>query len=101
MNSTIGAEHMKPAVATSSSAGRAGHSRISNPSKLNCGCENRADYNAAKNIGVRYLRRNQTGGSGGAPLGVRLNSGTLNANGGYSPAAASGQNGSPRRILPL
>ncbi|NIC00877.1 IS200/IS605 family element transposase accessory protein TnpB [Halobacterium sp. R2-5] len=63
---------------------------------LKCGYENHADYNAAKNIGLRYLRRNQTGGDGGAPLGVRLNSGTLNVNGGYSPATASGQNGSPR-----
>ena len=53
---------------------------------LKCGYENHADYNAAKNIGLRYLRRNQTGGDGGAPLGVRLNSGMLNVNGGYSPA---------------
>ena len=41
---------------------------------LKCGYENHADYNAAKNIGLRYLRRNQTGSGGGAPLGVRLNS---------------------------
>ena len=60
---------------------------------LKCGYENHADYNAAKNIGLRYLRRhqnslssdwpenrdaiferNQTGDDGGAPLGVRLNS---------------------------
>jgi len=45
-----------------------------------CGCENHADYNAAKNIGYRLLR-NQTGGEGGAPVGVRLNTGMLNANG--------------------
>ena len=32
---------------------------------LKCGYENHADYNAAKNIGLRYLRRNQTGGDGG------------------------------------
>ena len=51
-----------------------------------CGYENHADYNAAKNIGLRYLRRNQTGGDRGAPLGVRLNSGMVNVNGGYSPA---------------
>jgi putative transposase len=49
---------------------------------LQCDYENHADYNAAKNIGLRYLRRNQTGGDGGAPLGVRLHSGTLNVNGG-------------------
>jgi putative transposase len=54
---------------------------------LKCGYENHADYNAAKNIGLRYLRRNQTGDDGGAPLGVRLNSGTLNANGEYEPPA--------------
>jgi len=41
---------------------------------LDCGYENHADYNAAKNIGLRYLRRTQTGGDGGALLGVRLNS---------------------------
>ena len=58
-----------------------------------CGYENHADYNAAKNIGLRYLRRNQTGGDGGAPLGVRLNSGTVNVNGGYSPAATGARTG--------
>jgi len=54
-----------------------------------CGYQNHADYNAAKNIGLRYLRRNQTGDGGGAPLGVRLNSGTLNENGEYESPAAS------------
>ncbi|RDZ96642.1 transposase, partial [Haloferax sp. Atlit-6N] len=64
---------------------------------LKCGYENHADYNAAKNIGLRYLRRNQTGDGGGAPVGVRLNRGTLNANGEYEPPAEdSGQSGSPR-----
>ena len=61
---------------------------------LQCGYENHADYNAAKNIGLRYLRRNQTGGDGGAPLGVRLNSGTLNVNGEYdSPVEGSASTG--------
>ncbi|MGQ4557501.1 RNA-guided endonuclease TnpB family protein [Halobellus sp. GM3] len=45
-----------------------------------CGYENHADYNAAKNIGLKLLR-NQTGGKGGAPVGVRLNSGMVNTNG--------------------
>ena len=58
-----------------------------------CGYENHADYNAGKNIGLRYLRRNQTGSGGGAPLGVRLNSGTLNVNGDYSPAEGSARTG--------
>ena len=58
-----------------------------------CDYENHADYNAAKNIGLRYLRRNQTGGDEGAPLGVRLNSGMLNVNGGYSPASSEARTG--------
>jgi IS605 OrfB family transposase len=45
-----------------------------------CGYETHADYNAAKNIGLKLLR-NQTGAEGGAPVGVRLNSGMLNTNG--------------------
>jgi IS605 OrfB family transposase len=63
---------------------------------LKCGYENHSDYNAAKNVGLRYLRRNQTGDGGGAPVGVRLNRGMLNANGGYEPPAGNGQSGSPR-----
>jgi len=64
---------------------------------LKCGYQNHADYNAAKNIGLRYLRRNQTGDDGGAPVGVRLNRGMLNANGEFDPPAGdSGQSGSPR-----
>ena len=39
-----------------------------------CGYENHADYNAAKNVGLKLLRRDQTGAGGGAPVGVRLNS---------------------------
>ena len=61
---------------------------------LKCGYQNHADYNAAKNIGLRYLRRNQTGSGGGAPVGVRLNSGTLNANGEFAhPAEDSARAG--------
>ncbi|MDG5757922.1 transposase [Natronococcus sp. A-GB1] len=45
-----------------------------------CGYANHADYNAAKNVGYRLLQ-NQTGAGGGAPVGVRLNTGMLNANG--------------------
>ena len=60
---------------------------------LKCGYENHADYNAAKNIGLRYLRRNQTGDGGGAPAGVRLNSGTVNVNGESSPVDVSAGTG--------
>jgi putative transposase len=39
-----------------------------------CGYQNHADYNAAKNIGLQYLRRRQNADDGGAPVDVRLNS---------------------------
>ena len=61
-----------------------------------CGYEVNADYNAAKNIGLKYLRSTQTSSGGGAPVNVRLNRGTLNVNGEYEPAADGGQNRSPR-----
>ena len=41
---------------------------------LKCGYDVHADYNAAKNIGLKYLRDQQKSGRGGAPVGVRLNS---------------------------
>jgi len=50
-----------------------------------CGYEVNADYNAAKNIGLRYarkrthrLRSSPTSKSGDAPVNVRINGGTLN-----------------------
>ena len=46
-----------------------------------CGYENNADYNAAKNIGWKSLRRDQNRSEGGALIGVRLNSGMLNEEG--------------------
>jgi IS605 OrfB family transposase len=45
-----------------------------------CGYQNHADYNASKNVGLELLR-SQTGDEGGAPVGVRLNTGMLNTNG--------------------
>jgi transposase len=53
-----------------------------------CGYQNRADYNAAKNIGLQYLRRRQNADDGGAPVDVRLNRGTLNVSGEYVPPAS-------------
>jgi putative transposase len=50
-----------------------------------CEYEVNADYNAAKNIGLRYarnrrhrLRSSPTSGSGDAPVDVRINGGTVN-----------------------
>jgi len=50
-----------------------------------CGYEVNADYNGAKNIGLRYarkrthkLRSSPTSGSGDAPVDVRITGGTLN-----------------------
>jgi len=50
-----------------------------------CNYEVNADYNAAKNIGLRYarkrkhrLRSSPTSGGGDAPVDVRINGGTLN-----------------------
>jgi len=54
-----------------------------------CGYENHADYNAAKNVGLQYLRRRQSAGDGGAPVDVRLNRGTLNVSGEYNPPAST------------
>ena len=56
---------------------------------LKCGYDVHADYSAAKNIGLKYLRDQQKSGRGGAPVGVRLNSGMMNVNGEYSPTALS------------
>ncbi|QAU13217.1 transposase [Halorubrum sp. BOL3-1] len=52
-----------------------------------CGYEVNADYNAAKNIGFRLLRAEQKSPHGGAISHLALKSGTLNVNGGYSPAS--------------
>ena len=50
-----------------------------------CGYELNADYNAAKNIGLRYVRQQKhrlrsspKSGGGDAPVDVRVNGGTLN-----------------------
>jgi len=51
-----------------------------------CGYEVNADYNAAKNIGMKMLRAGQKSPHGGATRHLALKSGTLNVNGEYSPA---------------
>ncbi|QSW99661.1 RNA-guided endonuclease InsQ/TnpB family protein [Haloterrigena alkaliphila] len=58
-----------------------------------CGYEVNADYNGAKNIGLRYARKRQyrlrsspKSGNGDAPVDVRLNGGTVNGES-YQPIA--------------
>jgi len=58
-----------------------------------CGYEVNADYNAAKNIGLRYarkrihrLRSSPTSGSGDAEVNLRINGGTVNGKG-HQPIA--------------
>jgi len=56
---------------------------------LKCGKEFHADYNAAKNIGLKHVRNRLKSGSGRATCQLALKSGTLNGKGDYSPTAAT------------
>jgi len=53
-----------------------------------CGYETHADYNAAKNIGNKILSAGQKSPQGGATRQLALKSGTLNANGEFTPASS-------------
>ncbi len=58
-----------------------------------CGYKANADYNAAKNIAVRYcgyIHRGQTSRGGWATSHLALKSGTLNVNGDYTPTELLG-----------
>ena len=62
---------------------------------LKCGYEINADYNGAKNVGLRYMRKRHhrlrsspTSGSADAPVDVRIHGGMLNGDG-YRPPADS------------
>ena len=68
---------------------------------LKCGKELHADYNAARNIGWRLVQHWLTSGAGRANCQVALKSGTLNANGEFTPAESIGQSGSPLTSPPL
>jgi putative transposase len=57
---------------------------------LKCGKELHADYNAARNIGWRLVQHWLKSGAGRATSQLALNSGTLNANGDYTPSALRG-----------
>jgi IS605 OrfB family transposase len=68
---------------------------------LDCGKELHADYNAARNIGWRLVQHWLKSGAGRADCQVALKSGTLNANGEFSPTTSSGQSGSLLTSPPL
>jgi IS605 OrfB family transposase len=55
---------------------------------LKCGYEVHADYNAAKNVGHKLLSAGQKSPSGGVTRQLALKSGTLNANGEFTPASS-------------
>jgi IS605 OrfB family transposase len=57
---------------------------------LKCGKELHADYNAARNIGWRLVQHWLKSGAGRATSQLVLKSGTLNANGDYTPSALRG-----------
>jgi len=77
---------------TSKRCSRCGHTESANRQEQHrfqcrdCGYENHADYNAAKNIGLTFLRQDQNGPDGCVPAGVRLNGGIL-TNDGYERVA--------------
>ncbi|MGM0399362.1 MAG: RNA-guided endonuclease InsQ/TnpB family protein [Halobacteriota archaeon] len=50
----------------------------------NCGTEANADYNAAKNIGLRYVRRGQQSSRRTGNSQLALKSGTVKPNGGFT-----------------
>jgi IS605 OrfB family transposase len=68
---------------------------------LKCGKQLHSDYNAARNIGWRLVQHWLKSGSGRASCQVALKSGTVNANGEFSPAESIGQSGSPLTSPPL
>ena len=53
---------------------------------VRCGKELHADYNAARNVGWRLVQRWHKSGTGRAMSQLALKSGTLSANGAFSPA---------------
>jgi IS605 OrfB family transposase len=57
---------------------------------LKCGKQLHSDYNAARNIGWRLVQHWLKSGAGRATSQLALKSGTLNANGDYTPSALRG-----------
>ncbi|MDZ7702467.1 MAG: transposase [Halobacteriales archaeon] len=59
-----------------------------------CGYQIHADYNAAKNIGFKLLRRLHKSSNGDAPVGVRMNAGMMTTSG-VEARTEFGSSGSP------
>ena len=55
-----------------------------------CGKELHSDYNAARNIAMRYLQNRRKSGAGGATNHLALKSGTMNGSGDFMPTASRG-----------
>ena len=75
---------------TSKRCSKCGHIEKSNRHEenfkcKNCGYELHADYNASKNVGIRYLQQRQKSSAGTGHGQLALKSGTLKLNGEYSP----------------
>lgn len=90
----ISTEQVDPAY-TSQRCSKCGHTEQGNRPKQErfccqeCGYEVHADYNAAKNIGLKHVHAGQKSPRGRANRQLALKSGTLNASGEFSPAEAS------------
>jgi len=55
-----------------------------------CGKELHSDYNAARNIAMRYLQNRRKSGAGGATNHLALKSGTVNGSGDFTPTVSHG-----------
>lgn len=55
-----------------------------------CGMELHSDYNAARNIAMKYLQNRRKSGAGGATNHLALKSGTVNGSGDFTPTATRG-----------
>lgn len=84
---------------TSQQCSRCGHTAYNNRtaqadfSRQKCGYSIHADYNAAKNIALKHVHAGQKSPHRRATRQLALKSGTMNANGAFTPAS-DGQSGS-------
>jgi putative transposase len=88
---------------TSQRCSKCGHTARNNrPSQADfscakCGYTLHADYNAAKNVGLKHVRAGQKSRPGRANRQLALKSGALNANGEFAPADESARAGVHRQ----